>query len=207
MKKTRKKRFTLIELLVVISIIAILAGILLPALNKARQAALDTSCKNTRKQNFLGLQMYMNDFNDYFLPFYLTGYSYAAWSSYLSVSQKQYLSNNALFCPQIIALSKTPLSSLSLQAYGFVSFRKMNRCLNPSTFYFFSADVGEHYPFRKLEYISYYFYKFSYQPTNLYQHSLWGIHNKKSNMVYLDGHLASIDPGKFETSVSAELNF
>ena len=62
-----KKRFTLIELLVVVAIIAILAGMLLPALGKVKQTAQGAFCANNLKQVAMAFQLYMNDFNDYLI--------------------------------------------------------------------------------------------------------------------------------------------
>ena len=57
----RKRNFTLIELLVVIAIIAILAAILLPALQSARERSKGTTCINNQKQLAITAQMYVDD--------------------------------------------------------------------------------------------------------------------------------------------------
>ena len=70
----KRNCFTLIELLVVIAIIAILAGILLPALNQARERGKTTTCINQLKQLVVSCELYRNDYKDRMPPWISTLY-------------------------------------------------------------------------------------------------------------------------------------
>lgn len=128
-------KFTLIELLIVIAIIAILAAMMLPALNQARIAARKTACTNNLKQVGTALTMYAGD-HSYFPPGQSADMGYMntrGWhwltmpylgmnnvytgSDWTEAAQRR--ESGALRCPEIAVPTKELCDRISYSMYGF----------------------------------------------------------------------------------------
>ena len=82
-RKQQNRGFTLIELLVVIAIIGILAALLLPTLQKARERARQTRCMVNLKQIYVAMVEYSNDYDGYICPYYTYMGSAMTWEGIL----------------------------------------------------------------------------------------------------------------------------
>ncbi|OQA86487.1 MAG: putative major pilin subunit [Lentisphaerae bacterium ADurb.Bin242] len=155
MKKKQESRagFTLIELLIVVAIIAILAGMLLPALNKTRKTAMGIRCLALLKQTGLGFNLYISDNHEYVLPaihHFGSGSARFTWmsciSEYLSKPKAKFYvcpgtqlepgedTINSYYLRYSVNQSAFTVAALVTDDPNCVAVKKMNCVQHPSEF-------------------------------------------------------------------------
>ena len=113
--------FTLVELLVVIAIIAILAGMLLPALNAARERGKSIRCVSNLKQLNLARTLYNNDFQDWIDPCQgMASGSPSSWQTMFGKNHLNYIPTSTVYlCPSEPKYFKEAAYGMNYTTFGY----------------------------------------------------------------------------------------
>ncbi|MBR2625320.1 MAG: prepilin-type N-terminal cleavage/methylation domain-containing protein [Lentisphaeria bacterium] len=209
-----KRKFTLIELLVVIAIIAILAAILLPALNSARERGRSADCISKLKTFGTVALSYENDNDGWALPCYADKMWYVLMTPYMGSSfAARGTRDPAAYCSTNWTGDKYIASNCTnygwVQAVGFAdggtvirTTGKVTSIKRPSeVIYAGDAHKGQ----RVTNVTNVAIADENGNTTN--QYTLVFVHNNFCNVVHPDGHVSSVSLGQANAKVNANYNW
>jgi prepilin-type N-terminal cleavage/methylation domain-containing protein/prepilin-type processing-associated H-X9-DG protein len=196
--RLRARAFTLIELLIVISIIAVLASMLLPALAKAKDRAKSAECMNNLRQLHMPLMVYADDYGECGISPYFAPPLGLCWHEVLFRDKyvPAEMRTTTLFCPTWYPYFwDTAVPNIQGRTYGMTSWTQTNgywhvgQARQPSqTFWvgdscLITTTAGWDTPTQ--------FYAI-FGASTYFIHQR---HNRFANAVFVDGHAAAINRG------------